>query len=251
MRRTIEALTDKEKEALRLILRGHDAKSSARELDLSVHTINERLRGARRKLEVTSSKEAARMLFESEGGTYENLAYDDLGAAPASESPDPSTGRFSNRYVIGGFVIMLAFALFATLVLSSHPGTERPVGDPATALETVQLDQFETVARDWLAIVDTFDWDASFAAAGRSFRDPNTVDMWREASKQARVPLGKIIERTPTTVDLIQSGRDEASAKEEVVVRFASRFENRSDAVETVTLEKEYGEWKVVGYVIE
>ena len=40
----IKALTDKEKETLRLILRGHDAKSSARELGLSVHTINERLR---------------------------------------------------------------------------------------------------------------------------------------------------------------------------------------------------------------
>ena len=80
----LDDLTDKEKETLRLIVRGHDAKSMASELDLSVHTINERLRVARRKLGVTSSREAARLLFESEGGTYENLAGKDLGTTGRS-----------------------------------------------------------------------------------------------------------------------------------------------------------------------
>ena len=56
----LDALTKKEKQTLRLILRGHDAKSAARELSLSLHTVNERLREARRKLGVTSSREAAR-----------------------------------------------------------------------------------------------------------------------------------------------------------------------------------------------
>lgn len=57
------SLTDKEKQTLRLILRGHDAKSTARHLGLSVHTVNERLREARRKLAVSSSREAARLLL--------------------------------------------------------------------------------------------------------------------------------------------------------------------------------------------
>ena len=42
----LRALTKKEKQTLRLIVRGHDATSVARELSLSVHTINERLRDA-------------------------------------------------------------------------------------------------------------------------------------------------------------------------------------------------------------
>ena len=63
----LDALTEKEKATLRLIVRGHDAKSIARELGLSVHTINERLRDARRKMEVSSSRAAARLLFEAEG----------------------------------------------------------------------------------------------------------------------------------------------------------------------------------------
>ena len=34
------ALTEKEKQALRLLLDGHDAKSMANKLGLSIHTIN-------------------------------------------------------------------------------------------------------------------------------------------------------------------------------------------------------------------
>src|SRR6056297_2490112 len=65
----IGTLTDKEKEALRLLVAGHDAKSSANLLGLSVHTINDRLRNARRKLDVSSSREAARILRDAEGDT--------------------------------------------------------------------------------------------------------------------------------------------------------------------------------------
>src|SRR3546814_5171012 len=57
----INALTEKEKQTLRLIVRGHDAKSIARNLDLSVHTINERLRDARRKLTVRSEEHTSEL----------------------------------------------------------------------------------------------------------------------------------------------------------------------------------------------
>ena len=40
MAHALGELTEKEKETLRLIVRGHDAKSMAAEFDLSVHTIN-------------------------------------------------------------------------------------------------------------------------------------------------------------------------------------------------------------------
>lgn len=61
-----ESLTEREIETLRLLLVGHDAKSVARTLGLSVHTVNDRLRDARRKLGVSSSREAARLLAKAE-----------------------------------------------------------------------------------------------------------------------------------------------------------------------------------------
>ena len=66
MRDSIAILTERERETLWLLLKGYDAKSIARHFDLSVHTINERLRDARRKLGVASSREAASILAEAE-----------------------------------------------------------------------------------------------------------------------------------------------------------------------------------------
>ena len=100
----LAALTEREKQTLRLIVRGHDAKSVARTLDLSVHTINERLRDARRKVAVNSSREAARLLFEAEGGvvaTPEIVGDTPIGDAPAGipveETAVPSVGTGRQR----------------------------------------------------------------------------------------------------------------------------------------------------------
>src|SRR3546814_10482554 len=90
----IQALTEKEKETLRLLVDGHDAKSMARHLGLSVHTINERLRDARRKMSASSSREAARQLREIEGRHPEILRDKALGeaaAAPGMEEDRKST----------------------------------------------------------------------------------------------------------------------------------------------------------------
>ena len=58
----LASLTQRERELLLLLRSGHDAKSAAATLGLSVHTVNERLGDARRKLCVSSSREAAPML---------------------------------------------------------------------------------------------------------------------------------------------------------------------------------------------
>lgn len=249
-----DALSEKERETLRLMVRGHDAKSMARELDLSVHTINDRLRAARRKLGVTSSREAARLVFEHEGAAPENLAGKDLGSAssgPSANPPNHSKPVHSRTAWIGGIILMLTIALAAALALGGQGEADRPIGDPATALETAHAERFEAEALEWLALVDAGDWDASFAEAGRTFRDPNTATTWREASEAARVPLGAVLDRKTLTVSLIESAGEERESLEQAVVRFETRFENREKAIETVTLEEEHGKWRVVGYLID
>jgi DNA-binding CsgD family transcriptional regulator len=91
---SVNSLTEKEKETLRLVVRGHDAKSAANEIGLSAHTINERLRSARRKLGATSSWEAARILFECEAACKpqdpQNSVY-----TPMGEAAEPGTSHRS------------------------------------------------------------------------------------------------------------------------------------------------------------
>lgn len=85
-RQSIDTLQDREKAILRLMLRGHDVKASAQKLDISVNVANERLRDARRKLGVTSSREAARMLaaYECEPAKFSV----DMFSGIAPDGPD-------------------------------------------------------------------------------------------------------------------------------------------------------------------
>lgn len=227
-----DLLTDKEKETLRLMVRGHDAKSMASELDLSVHTINERLRSARRKLDVTSSREAARILFESEGGTYENLADKELGEEPSAGSGDRQRLGRTRAWLIG--VIVMSMLAAALLIFS--PLASNGAGPPDA----------ETAARAWLEFGDAGDWQAGFDAAGDSFRAANTVAGFRDASEQVRVPLGAVVSRTLATIRYLNApphGYQE--------VTFHTQFANKADALETVTLVKEDRQWKVVGILID
>ena len=245
MEQALDELTDKEKQTLRLIVRGHDAKSMAAELDLSVHTINERLRVARRKLGVTSSREAARLLFESEGGTYENLVGKDLGDAGEAEARDPAhkaKGVISRRLIAGVLIMITLFA--AGLILTSHftdTGHDLPAAEVSAADRVVA-----EAARDWLEMIDNADWPASFEATGETFREANTIAGWTSASRQVREPLGAVVSRELLTIRYLN-----APPRGYQEVAFATRFANTERVIETVTLQKEDGIWKPVGILID
>src|SRR4051794_36011433 len=118
-----DALTEKEKQTLRLLLDGHDAKSMARHFGLSVHTINERLRDARRKLSASSSREAARLLRDAEGADPQSIGDNRIGdaaAAPAGQDSAAHPGPHRrSAWAIGGLA-MISLAL-AALALSGAP----------------------------------------------------------------------------------------------------------------------------------
>ncbi|MXO91566.1 DUF4019 domain-containing protein [Pontixanthobacter aquaemixtae] len=251
----ISDLSDKEKETLRLMVGGHDAKSMARALGLSVHTINDRLRSARRKLSVTSSREAARLLLEHERADPENSAGKELGNAsdPVNGDDQPSNGHQSDGrsgriavWMIGGLIVM---SLIAALILTGAqlaPTADGPATDAPTEAIAAQDAELESAARDWLALVDASDWKASFEAAGRAFQDANTVDGWKQASQQARVPLGNPVSRTAAEFEYLN-----APPNGYRMVRFQTDFEHRKGAIESVTLEREGDAFKVVGYMID
>jgi DNA-binding CsgD family transcriptional regulator len=63
----IEALSERQKEILRLVARQYQAKEIARLLRISEHTVKTHTDEARRRLEVPTSRQAARLLLEYEG----------------------------------------------------------------------------------------------------------------------------------------------------------------------------------------
>jgi DNA-binding CsgD family transcriptional regulator len=81
-------LTEGQKACLRLVLRHMSSKDIARELGISPHTVDQRLRTAMKLLGAGSRVQAAFMLAKVEGiGSYQSSAYQSLDVAPEADRP--------------------------------------------------------------------------------------------------------------------------------------------------------------------
>lgn len=252
-----QALTEKEKQTLRLILRGHDAKSLARHLDLSVHTVNERLRDARRKLQVSSSREAARLLFEREGRDPELLGDMAFGDASRGEVEDRSLqpdalakAKTGFAWGIAGVVVMSPIMGILALASFMDAAPPSPDGSPSTAAATAQPSARQTevaaAARNWLALGDEGRWEDGWRATASSFRQANAAARWAQVAAQVRGPLGAVRSRSLLSQDSVP-----APPAGVEVVKFRTDFANKADVVETVSLVREDGAWKVNGIYLD
>jgi DNA-binding CsgD family transcriptional regulator len=249
-------LTEKEKQTLRLIVRGHDAKSAARSLGLSVHTINERLREARRKMAVSSSREAARILFDAEGegvsaGPPNFLGDTGIGEDAVLSEIDQAgalfggAGRAHRRlWIITGVLLMsIAFGLLALATLSHVSTTSPSVPASSASPESSEVVQ---VARQWLTLIDQGRWEESYRGTGSAFQKLNSGQVWAATNEKVRVPLGAVLSRT-----FLRQENLPAPPHGYEVVKFRTSFANKADAIETVSLSRQDGSWRVAGVTIE
>jgi DNA-binding CsgD family transcriptional regulator len=207
----IEALSEKEREALRLLLAGHDAKSSARKLGVSHHAIHDRLRRAREKLGTTGSRQAALLLSESEKATPHSIVHEPFGGEANAASPeDPSSANmkrpassWSQRRSKGLIIMSVSILIVAAAIaMNSHgvapwknaeaadartPGSEAVITSPPQTTNTVQpvekiapaQARSVTAAREFMALLDAGEAAASYEAAAPTFRDAHGFDLWR------------------------------------------------------------------------
>lgn len=256
-----DALTEKEKETLRLLLGGHDAKSIARYLGLSVHTIHERLRDARRKMSVSSSREAARLLHQIEGHAPELLGDKPIGdaAQPDTAHLDPQTARSAGEtrrtgWIVGALAMTLTLALLAVFAqpgaiissgadqLAAAPSSPLAEVTPTSASEAAATD----AARRFLTLLDKDDWAGSWQATHKSFQLLNTVEWWAQASQSVRDRLGKPISRELTTVDFTA-----APPNGYWVIRFKARYSKQGTVTETLQMASEDGGWKLAAITVD
>jgi DNA-binding CsgD family transcriptional regulator len=254
------ALTDKEKDTLRLLLRGYDAKTIARHFALSVHTINERLRNARQKMSVSSSREAARLLGECERSDPQKSVDKEIGDDGKNPrganilAPITAGGtRQWRRLAIAGVMIMsLLFAvMLATSNLTSSPPSTGAFATVTTQGTTdVSSSESDTAvqsaANEWLALVDAYRWADAYAATATSFRELNSLEKWTEVASKVQPQLGKVITRDHRSTEFVP-----APPYGYEMVKFKSSFEHTPNTSETLTLVKEDGKWKVTGYWLD
>lgn len=250
-----QSLTAKEKETLRLLVQGYDAKTMARHLGLSVHTINERLRDARRKMATSSSREAARLLREAEARTPELLGDKALGEARSAvsgqESLQPAEGDGKLRrtgWIVGGSIMTASLALLALSALSGTGSAPTLPLTTAAAVSATPASEQAAIeaAQKFLAMVDRDDWAGSWQATHKSFQLLNTVDWWSQASKKVRGEMGTLQSRELVTVNFRP-----APPSGYWTITFKASYSAKGSVTETVSLASENGGWKVASIAVE
>lgn len=129
----LQKLTPRQKEILRLLLGGFDTKSIAHELEISVHTVTEHLREARRHLGVSNSREAARILGQAEGGPPKNMGPSTIRVVESTAGSNSSQRSGTNwRSVCIGASILILLSAAALAVTLSGDETHSQDGEPAS-----------------------------------------------------------------------------------------------------------------------
>jgi tetratricopeptide (TPR) repeat protein len=109
----------------------------------------------------------------------------------------------------------------------------------------------EGAALAWLALVDDAKYGDSWDAAAEFLRKAVAKDAFGKQIAAARTPLGKLLSRKLISATYMTSVPG-APDGQYVVIQFETSFENKKQAVETVTPMKDKdGKWRVSGYYIK
>lgn len=125
-----ERLTDRERRVLRLLGSGHSVKSAAAVEGVSDNAANELLRSARRKLGIGSSREAARLLAEYEGGPQKIRDENSVISQPPFKGTSPV--RISKGAIAMSLTALAASTVFILTTQDRSTG-EMPEAVPPLA----------------------------------------------------------------------------------------------------------------------
>ena len=106
------------------------------------------------------------------------------------------------------------------------------------------------VAKPWLELIDSGKYDESWDQTSSQFRAAVTKDKWPGTIKPVRVPLGKVNKREVKSKTFM-TALPGAPDGEYVVIQYATEFENKKTAIETITPKFEGGKWLISGYYIK
>ncbi|WP_294071833.1 helix-turn-helix transcriptional regulator [Sphingomonas sp.] len=124
----LDRLTDAERRVLRMLAEGHTAKSIARATGSTPAAVNERLRQARRKTGVGSSRELARLIRSQES------RHDEIGMAtarrPVAPIAEPAAEPLRPQTEVIGMIALFFVAVVGSAMFLSHaPAPDKQI-DP-------------------------------------------------------------------------------------------------------------------------
>jgi tetratricopeptide (TPR) repeat protein len=114
-----------------------------------------------------------------------------------------------------------------------------------------KLEKAVPAAKHWLGLVDEGKYGESWEAAAGFFKKMVSKEQWQASAAMVRKPFGKVISREVASTAYTTTAPG-APDGEYVIVTFKATYENKKDAIETVTpmLDSD-GKWRVSGYFVK
>lgn len=147
------------------------------------------------------------------------------------------------------FVVLIGTIGLTGCKFKSSPGAEKTVVESKSNPDAEKA-AIES-AQAWSAMVDNEKYAESWEEAAEYFKSAINKDKWKETIQPVRGPLGKLISRELKSKEYATS-LPGAPDGQYVVIQYATKFENKNSAIETITpmLDKD-GKWRVSGYFIK
>jgi hypothetical protein len=109
----------------------------------------------------------------------------------------------------------------------------------------------QATALAWLRLIDAGDYARSWDESAAIFRNSISQTQWASRIAAVRSPLGSVKSRSMSSAKFTHS-LPGAPDGQYVVLQFATSFERKAAATETVTPMKDAdGQWRVSGYFIK
>ena len=134
------------------------------------------------------------------------------------------------------------FLVVLTLILVSACGESNPEAEKAGS----------EAAAVWLDVVDAGLYAESWSVAAEGLKGQVDEESWVKTIGGMRTPLGEVLQRDLTRTYFATSLARGAPDGEYVVCIYETKYENKAEVVETVSLVKESdGAWRIGGYFIK
>jgi hypothetical protein len=143
---------------------------------------------------------------------------------------------------------MVVFGLLVLCLVGcgkQSPGGAKFKSNPAAEQSAIHS------AQVWLDLVDGGSYAKSWEDTAAVFKSAVSQADWKKTAQAVRAPLGRMVSRKIKSQQYA-TFLPGAPTGEYVVIQYDTTFENKANAVETVTpmLDKD-GQWKVSGYYIK
>ncbi|MDE2183010.1 MAG: DUF4019 domain-containing protein [Alphaproteobacteria bacterium] len=120
---------------------------------------------------------------------------------------------------------------------------------PVAAIAADNSQPAVDAASAWLKLIDAGNYAQSWTDASTLMKSRVTQSDWAKQLKPVRESLGSVTSRDFVDAETATS-LPGAPDGQYIVIRFHTRFANKADATETITMMMDAGNWKAAGYFI-